>query len=126
MNTPLRRKRLCFPPSFRVTVKNITDSALESVAWTAVAFDENGTPIPEGEVEGGYADPLSPIAAGEARELTFMLPVENAARVKLVLKEVIHKAPNPLGEDFGDLAFKWTNPYDDAEMQKARGAAVSD
>lgn len=126
MNTPLRRKRLCFPPSFRVTVKNITDSALESVAWTAVAFDENGTPIPEGEVEGGYADPLSPIAAGEARELTFMLPVENAARVKLVLKEVIYKAPNPLGEDFGDLAFKWTNPYDDAEMQKARGAAVSD
>ena len=111
-------------PTFKVTVKNITDAPLDSISWTAVAFDENGKPIPEGEVEGGYAEPLNPMAAGEARELSFMISLENAASVKLVLKEVIYKAPNPVDKKLGDLANKWTNPYYEAELQKARGIAV--
>ena len=113
-------------PTFEMTVKNITDAPLDSISWTAVAFDENGKPIPEGEVEGGYADPLDPLAAGEARELSFMISLENAASVKLVLKDVIYRAPNPVDKKLGDLAYKWTNPYYDAELQKARGIAVPD
>ncbi len=113
-------------PTFKVTVKNITDAPLDSIGWMAIAFDENGKPIPEGEVEGGYADPLDPIAAGEARQLSFMVQFENAASVKLVLKDVIYKAPNPLGKKFGDLAFKWENPYYEADLQKARGISIPD
>jgi hypothetical protein len=113
-------------PTFKVTVKNITDAPLDSLAWTAVAFDENGNSLPEGELEGGYADPLNPIAAGETRELSFMIQVEKTASVKLVLKEVIYRGPNPLGKKFGDLPYKWTNPFYAAELQKARGISISD
>ena len=113
-------------PTFKVTVKNVTDAPLDSISWTAIAFDENGKPIPEGEIEGGYAEPLNPLAAGEARELSFMLQVENASSVKLVLREVIYKAPNPVDKKYGDLAYKWENPYYQAEMQKARGVSVPD
>ncbi len=112
-------------PTFKVTVKNVTDAPLTSIVWTAVAFDENGNPIPEGEVEGGYADSLNPIAAGETSELSFMIQVEKTASVKLVLKEVICKAPNPMGKKYGDLPYKWTNPYYAAELKKAGGISIS-
>jgi hypothetical protein len=113
-------------PTLKVTVKNVTDAPLTSIVWTAVAFDENRNPIPEGEVEGGYADSLNPIAAGETSELSFMIQVEKAASVKLVLKEVIYKAPNPMGKKYADLPYKWTNPYYAAELKKARGISISD
>jgi hypothetical protein len=111
-------------PTFKVTVKNVTDAPLDSILWTAVVFDENGNPLPEAEVEGGYADPLNPIAAGEASQLSFMIQDEKAASVKLVLKEVIYKAPNPLGKKFGDLPYKWTNPFYEAELKTARGIST--
>jgi len=113
-------------PTFKVTVKNVTDAPLTSIVWTAVAFDENRNPLPEGEVEGGYADPLNPIAAGESRELSFMIQVEKTASVKLALKEVVYRLPNPLGKKYGDLPYKWTNPFYAAELQKARGISISD
>jgi hypothetical protein len=113
-------------PTFKVTVKNITDAPLDSVSWTAIPFDENRNPIPEGEVEGGYADPLNPIAAGETRELSFTIQAEKAASVKLVLKEVIYKSPNPMGKNYADLPYKWTNPFYEAELRIARGISISD
>jgi hypothetical protein len=111
-------------PTFKVTVKNVTDTPLDSILWTAVVFDEKGNILPEGEVEGGYTDPLNPILAGEACELSFMIEDEKAASVKLVLKEVIHKGPNPLAKSNGDLPHKWTNPFYAAEMRKARGISI--
>jgi hypothetical protein len=111
-------------PTFKVTVKNVTDAPLDSIFWTAVVFDENGNSLPEGEVEGGYADPLNPILAGEASELSFMIQDEKARSVKLVLKEVIYKGPNPMGKKYGDLPYKWTNPFYEAELKTARGISV--
>jgi len=53
-----------------------------------------------------------------------MIQDEKAASVKLVLKEVIYKAPNPMGKKYGDLPYKWTNPFYAAELKTARGISI--
>ncbi len=111
-------------PTFKVTVKNVTDAPLDAILWTMVPFDESGHLLVEGETDGGYADALNPIAAGESSELNFMISVAEAARVKLVLKEVIYRAPNPLGKEYGSLPMKWTNPFYAAELKTARGVSL--
>ena len=53
-------------PTFSVKVRNVTDAPLDSILWTVVPFDRAGNIIPDGEEEGGYADPLNPIGPGES------------------------------------------------------------
>jgi hypothetical protein len=105
-------------PSFRCRIRNLSDRAIDAVGWTAVFRDRDGKVVGS-PADGGYADGLSPIAPGSEIQGMFGAPDDAATSAVLVLKQVVYRTPNPLGEKFGTLAAKWTNPKHAADVAAA-------
>ncbi len=102
-------------PTFTVTLANISDRPVSLVKGTVVFFDANGKCLPNSITESGYTD-LTPIAPGDSIQLSIMTDVEEAVSGKWVIKEVIYNKKNPLGKEFPDLPYRWTNPNFDSEL----------
>ena len=106
-------------PSFRCRIRNLSDRGVDAVGWTAVFLDGEKRVV-GASVEGGYADALSPIGPGEEIDGMLGAPDDQAVTARLVVKQVVYRTPNPLGEKYGTLAAKWTNPKYAAELEAAR------
>lgn len=105
-------------PSFRCRIRNLSDRAIDAVGWTAVFRDGDLKSVGD-PVEGGYADSISPIGPGEEIAGMFGAPDDVATSARIVLRHVIYRTPNPMGEKYGTLASKWTNPRYAAELEAA-------
>jgi hypothetical protein len=106
-------------PAFRATLKNLSSSPVSAVSWTAVFVDPEGKPVGK-PVDGGYADPLSPISPGASIEGHLPAPAHAVHTVRLAIKSLIYRIPNPVTPDTGDLAIKWSNPTYKADLAAAQ------
>jgi hypothetical protein len=103
-------------PTFRMTAVNVSDAPVKLFNGTVLFFDESGKVLADTIAESGYTD-LSPIEPGASIELSLMTPNEKALTGKFIIKDVIYEKPNPLGKEYGNLSYKWTNPHHDAELE---------
>lgn len=106
-------------PQFNLSIKNVSDAKVTAVQWTAVFTAADGSPVPDGQVDGGYAE-LGGIPAGETLQGRTGAP-QGAARGRLVLRSVLYEALPPGAETNESLrmmtfAKKWTNPAYDKEL----------
>ncbi len=107
--------------AFTATVKNVSDRRVTMFKGTMVVFDGDGKALALESSDSGWSD-LSGIEPGEAVQLQVMVPSEDAARLKLVFREVMYDAPNPLGKDMPALTMAWKNAKADAEVTALKGA----
>jgi hypothetical protein len=105
-------------PTFTVSVTNISDCPIKSIAGTVVYFDKDGKYLPEAKADTGYAE-LTAIKPGERIELSTMTKDENAASGQWIVKQVIYMKMNPVDKLYGELPYKWNNPNYDAELEAA-------
>lgn len=107
-------------PTFRGSIQNLSASNIDMISWTAVFLDRDGKPVGE-PVPGGYAEALQPVEPGERIEGMFLAPAEEAVSVRVIVKDVVYRKPNPANEMLGELRMKWQNPGHDAEVAAAQG-----
>jgi hypothetical protein len=107
-------------PTFTISVTNVSDCPVEAVKGTIVFFDKDDKYLPDSQAETGYSE-LEAIKPGEKIELQTMTKDEKAVTGKWILKEVVYLKQNPLGKNFGELPYKWTNPNFETELAAATG-----
>ncbi len=96
-------------PTFRATLRNLSDAPVSAVTWTAVFRDAEGAPIGD-PTEGGYADILAPIPAGGSIEGMFIAPDPSAASARVVVKSLVYTKPNPINPSLSGIRATWVNP----------------
>lgn len=104
---------------FNVTLKNHANTTISMFNAVAVLFDGEGKPADPPTAESGWAE-LGGISADSEVQLSMALPGKGVARMRLVLKDLVYEAPNPLGKNMGTLGMKWNNKAWQDEVAKAK------
>ncbi len=109
-----------FPPlpTYRATVRNLSDRSVLRVIATVVYLDASGAPIPGEERDVALGNPRSPVPPAGTLETSFLSRVDRAPAVRLVVR-TLELGPK---EGAGSAApVEWTNPRREEELATARG-----
>lgn len=109
-----------FPPlpTYRATVRNLSDRPVRRVEATVVYFDAAGRKMPGEEHDVAFGSPLKAIEPGGSLESSFLSRVDRAPGVRLVLRSVTFLEKGAGGEA---VAREWTNPRHAEEVAGAGG-----
>ena len=101
-------------PTFRLTLRNLSDRKVDSVRWTVMAFKVDGTLVAGSKGEGGYAE-YPGIAPDSSVNGMIQAGSDDAATARFVIRDIVYTDKVMDME----IAKKWTNPNHDAAVKKA-------
>ena len=103
-------------PTYRATVRNLSDRPVRRVVATAVFRDEKGRAIPGEKHDVAFGSPRKAIDPGATLETSFLSRVDHAPSVVLVVREVTFleagKGPEP-------VPMVWASPRYEADLAAA-------
>jgi len=107
-------------PTFGLRLTNVSDRPIDAVGWTVVYRDADGKPLPDGVMDGGYANALDPIDPDEGVEGA-QPAVDGAVHGTLVIRSVFYVGEMEVGGRMLEFKKEWKNPRYEAELAAARG-----
>jgi len=105
-------------PTYRATVRNLSDRPVRRVIATVVYLDTNGRALPGENQDVAFGSPLKAIDPGVTLETMFLSRVDYASEVRLVAR-VVTFLEKGAGTD--PVPREWKNPRYEAELSKAEG-----
>lgn len=100
-------------PTYRATVRNVSDRPVRRVVATVVYLDANGRPMPGESHDVAFGSPLKPIEPGVRLETSFLSRVDGAPGVRLVTRVVTFLEPGP---ERTPVPRDWKNPRYEADL----------
>jgi hypothetical protein len=105
-------------PTYRATVRNVSDRPVRRVIATVVYLDAKGRSLPGENHDVAFGSPLKTIDPGVTLETSFLSRVERAPGVRLVVR-VVTLLEQGRGE--AGAPREWPNPRYEAELVEAEG-----
>lgn len=105
-------------PTYRATVRNVSDRPVRRVIATVVYRDGIGKALAGENQDVAFGSPLKAIDPGVTLETMFLSRVDLAAEVRLVVR-VVTFLDKGAGTD--PVPREWKNPRYEAELVKAEG-----
>jgi hypothetical protein len=105
-------------PTYKTSVRNVSDRPVRRVVATVVYLDANGRALPGENHDVAFGSPLKPIDPGVTLETSFLSRVDNAPGVRLVVRTVIFLEKGAAGEASPQ---QWTNPRYGNDLAEAQG-----
>jgi hypothetical protein len=106
-------------PTYRATIRNVSDRPIRRALVTVVYLDEEGRALPGENHDVEFGSPLKAIEPGVTLETPFLSRVERAPGVRLVIREVTFLEKGP-GAD--PVPREWKNPRYEADLAALHGA----
>lgn len=105
-------------PTYRATIRNVSDLSVRRVIATVVYLDENGNALVGENQDVAFGSPLKAVDPGVALETMFLSRIDPAPEVRLVVR-VVTFLEKGTGTD--PVPREWKNPRYEAELAKAEG-----
>ena len=105
-------------PTYRATVRNVSDRPVRRVIATVVYLDAKGRALPGENHDVAFGSPLKAIDPGVTLETSFLSRVDRAPGVRLVAR-VVTFLEKGAGAD--PVPREWSNPRYAADLADAEG-----
>lgn len=103
-------------PTYRATIRNVSDLPVRRVIATVVYIDENGMSLVGENQDVAFGSPLKAIEPGTALETMFLSRIDMAPEVRLVVRVVTFLEK---GTGTAPVPREWKNPRYEAGLAKA-------
>jgi hypothetical protein len=105
-------------PTYRATIRNVSDRLVRRVIATVVYLDVNGKALVGENQDVAFGSPLKAIEPGTTLETMFLSRVDMAPEVRLVVRVVTFLEK---GKGTEPVPREWKYPRYEAELAKAEG-----
>ena len=105
-------------PTYRATIRNVSDLPVRRVIATVVYLGENGKALVGENQDVAFGSPLKAIEPGTALETMFLSRIDMAPEVRLVVRAVTFLEK---GTGTDPVPREWKSPRYESELAKAEG-----